>query len=194
MTLTQYGRRLDNAEWITKSAFQLKDVLLLCPILNEVHVEACIETYTYMLSNKIHLGRKLPKKTLMIGSVYFTMKRMLNPTIHELCLIFQIRAKSKIIQAIKSFRVMCADVSGMQWIFDNEEGQSNIYRYAATLGLEWGVIRSSLDYIHTNGLNVKSNKDILYALSRTCCATGMVSPTAVRILQKSKAFSQQLIL
>ncbi len=135
------------------------------PNIPELYIRRCIETFSYCCKLSQSKSLRLNKRNISVGSTYFTMKTFINPTIREIGIIFNIPEKM-VIRSIKAFRITYMNDNNLRSIFENEEGQSNLYRYAGVLGLGWDAIRASTKIIGCENKKMTSDTDVIYSLAK----------------------------
>jgi len=158
---------LDSKEYnLQKKASALEDVLRAASIsLAESHIHSCVEVYVRMSRSLEKRGCLNSKMHIAIGAVYYTLKLSMNPTIPELCTMFGCR-KRKAMLAIKRFRFLCADIPEMGWVFENESGKTNLYRYGSLANLSWTDIRRVEEDMKSRGESLIENDKLMNAIRR----------------------------
>lgn len=88
---------------------------------------------------KQNISKKKNKQRLLIGCVYYTLKKFQNPSLGDIAAIVKCK-KTQVALAVKQFRLLTRDVPEIQWIFEVERGQTNLFRLVSEYGLDKNAI------------------------------------------------------
>lgn len=111
--------------------------------------------------------RKKNKKRILIGALYYVLKRHEQPPMDFVAKVLQV-SKSQTVQAVKAFRVLARELpEELGWVFDVERGQTSLFRYASEAGLNRQDVKKITQHIKENNLD-GSNNTIIRTLIQRC--------------------------
>lgn len=134
--------------------------------IGDVHVKECRRVYLLIAECMEKLKMKRNKAKVEIAASYYALKQFFNPTPSEIESMFS-SSHTLFLTAIKQARHIahnCPDELG--WFFDVERGQTNIYRYATDMGLNYQKVRQVQKLAEQKGLNLQDESTVVNLLKR----------------------------
>lgn len=145
--------------------------------MNDCYTERAVNLYKHCRQQIKNTRSR--QRQLRIGSVYFTLKCSINPSLEEVGRIFGL-SKHIISRSIKAFRSICIDEPSLQWIFEIESGKTNVYRYSNYIGLDWYDVRRSLQITE----DPDCDNDVIEYLARYIRKNNLTESTSHHILSR----------
>lgn len=172
-TQSKCDRAADTKRSIVKSQMMREDLNRLeqllrtkSPSLGDVHITECRRVYSVIAQCMEKLKMKRNKTKVEIASTYYALKQFFNPTPKEIEDVFS-TTHSVFLASIKQIRHIahnCPDELG--WIFEAERGQTNMFRYASKMGLDFPTIRKLQSFAEEKNLNLRDESTVMHLLKR----------------------------
>lgn len=136
------------------------------PKLGEVHITGCKDLYRQISRCLEHNKCKKNKKKVAAASTYYTLKRFFNPSVAEIEHIFDMDHKA-VTDAMKRMRTLAFHHPlEFGWLFEEERGQTNLYRYISQHNMPWDVVPKCFAYAKEHGLNIKDDSVVMNLIKR----------------------------
>lgn len=128
-------------------------------------IDDCVNTFIHMCKKLYRKGSRKAHRSVAVGSAYFTLKLTMSPTLVEIAKVFDL-PRHFVLKSIKAFRMMCVGENDMQWIFANESGKTNLFRFVNIMGLGWSSVHEIEDDMTRRGEDKCNNIHIVQSIWR----------------------------
>lgn len=131
---------LDSREYVLYMETQsYKNTLIQCNLYSPGTIDECVNTFVRVCQRLYAKRSRQMRRHVAIGCTYYNLKQTMNPSIAEMTQLFRV-SRNLVIKSIKKFRLFCSTDEEMRWIFTNEIGKTNLYRFVNILGLPWSAV------------------------------------------------------
>ena len=154
------------SQLMTEDLNRMEQILRSQQILADIHISECRRIYKIIATCMEQLKMKRNKKKVEIASTYYALKQYFNPTPPEIEKWFNI-THTLFLASIKQVRQIahnCPDELG--WIFEVERGQTNIFRYASKLNVDWKTLRGLQEFARERNWNLLDESVVVQLLKR----------------------------
>lgn len=136
------------------------------PLLADVHINACKDLYR-QISHSLEAEKvKKNKRKVAAAATYYTLKRFFNPSPKEIERIFDMDHKS-LTDALKRVKDLAfRNPTELGWLFEQERGETNLYRYASRENLPWGVVQKCRRYAKQKDLDIREDSVVTSLLRK----------------------------